>query len=185
MICYSLHRPSKNGVRNFSWRTQYAHELDKYHACPNLRVDCWPSFVGSLSYTCTADSFYQNVTWRHPDLGPICRDACREFKNQCQREWTHAQRKFKSVSWAVQKLASGMERSSSLMWCRNLPRRRGPDIPECYYPKMLKGISYLFIYKLYVLLVVMKFSEWVIWKLINGGDAPVICVLIQRVTEGD
>lgn len=69
MICYSLHRPSKNGVRIFSWRTQYAHELDKYHACPNLRVDCWLSFVGSLSYTCTADSFYQNVTWRHPDLG--------------------------------------------------------------------------------------------------------------------
>ena len=50
---------------------------------------------------------------------------------------------------------------------------------------MLKGIPYLFIYKLYVLLVVMKFSEWVIWKLINVGDAPVICVLIQRVTEGD
>lgn len=100
-----------------------------------------------------------DMTSSRPRAQPICKDACREFKNQCQREWTHAQRKFKSVSWAVQKLASGMERSSSLMWCRNLPRRRGPDIPECYYPKMLKGISYLFIYKLYVLLVVMKFSE--------------------------
>ena len=69
MICYSLHRPSKNGARIFSWRTPYAHELDKYNACPNLRVDCWPSFVGSLSCTCTAGSFYQNLTWHHQDLG--------------------------------------------------------------------------------------------------------------------
>ena len=83
-----------------------------------------------------------DMTSSRPRAQPICREACREFRNHCQREWTHVQRKYKAVSWRVQRLASGVEGSSSLMWCKNLPRRKGPDIPECYYPEMLKGNCY-------------------------------------------
>lgn len=80
-----------------------------------------------------------DMTSSRPRAQPICREACREFRNHCQREWTHVQRKYKTVSWKVQRLAAGVEGSSSLMWCKDLPRRRGGNIPECYYPEMLKG----------------------------------------------
>lgn len=80
-----------------------------------------------------------DLTSSVPQPQPICKEACREFRNRCQREWNQIQRTYKSVSWRVQQFASGAERSSSLMWCKDLPRRSGPDIPECYYPEMLKG----------------------------------------------
>ena len=80
-----------------------------------------------------------DMTSSRPRAQPICREACREFKSHCQREWTHVQKKHKTVSWKIQQLAAGVEGSYSLMWRKNLPRRKGGNIPECYYPDILKG----------------------------------------------
>lgn len=80
-----------------------------------------------------------DMTSSRPLAQPICREACREFKSHCQREWTLVQKKHKTVSWKIQQLAAGVEGSYSLMWCKNLPRRKGGNIPECYYPEILKG----------------------------------------------
>lgn len=88
-----------------------------------------------------------DLTSARPRAQPICREACRDFKRRCQSQWNQVQRKYKPVSWSVQRLVLGVERvasgteiNSSLMHCRELPRRK-PDIPECYYPEMLlKGI---------------------------------------------
>lgn len=70
MNAYLPHQLSRNGARTYSSLIPYVSEgeLDKYHACPKHLGNCWPSFVGGLSCTCTVDSSYRNVTWRHPDL---------------------------------------------------------------------------------------------------------------------
>ena len=50
------------------------------------------------------------------------------------------QSKYQLISWGVQSVVSGgMQRGTSLMWCKGLPKRNGPDAPECYYPEILKG----------------------------------------------
>ena len=66
------HQPSRTGARTFLSLTPYVFEgqLDKYHACPKHPSNCWPSFVGDLSCTCTVDFSCRNVTWRHPDHEP-------------------------------------------------------------------------------------------------------------------
>ena len=84
-----------------------------------------------------------DLTSSFPQPQPICREACKELRNRCQREWNQIQRKHKSIRWKVQQNVSEnsscMERRFTLMCCKDLPRRNGANIPECYYPEMLTG----------------------------------------------
>lgn len=91
-----------------------------------------------------------DLTSSFPRPQPICREACRELRNRCQREWNQIQRKHRSIRWKAQQNvtenSSCMERRFTLMCCRDLPRRNGANIPECYYPEMLKGNFNVFVH---------------------------------------
>lgn len=84
-----------------------------------------------------------DLTSSFPQPQPLCREACQAFTDRCQTEWSQVQRKYKSVTWRAQRFvthkSSCLETRYSLMCCNDLPRRNGSDIPECYYPEMLKG----------------------------------------------
>lgn len=85
-----------------------------------------------------------DLTSSKPRPQPICKEACQKFNDRCQKDWGKVlkmyQSKYQLISWGVQSVVSGgMQRGTSLMWCKGLPKRNGPDAPECYYPEMLKG----------------------------------------------
>lgn len=83
------------------------------------------------------------TSWK-PRPQPICKEACQKFNDRCRNDWVKVlkmyQSKYQLISWGVQSVVSGrMQRGTSLMWCKGLPKRNGPVVPECYYPEMLKG----------------------------------------------
>ena len=85
-----------------------------------------------------------DLTSSKPRPQPICKEACQKFNDRCQDDWGKVLKmyhsKFQLISWGVQSVVSGgMQRGTSLMWCKGLPKRNGPNAPECYYPEMLKG----------------------------------------------
>ena len=85
-----------------------------------------------------------DLTSSKPRPQPICKEACQKFNDRCQKDWGKVlkmyQSKYQLISWGVQSVVSGgMQRGTSLMWCKGLPKRNGPDAPECYYPEILKG----------------------------------------------
>lgn len=86
-----------------------------------------------------------DLTSSFPQPQPLCREACQAFTDRCQTEWSQVQRKYKSVTWRAQRFvthkSSCLETRYSLMCCNDLPRRNGSDIPECYYPEMLKDTN--------------------------------------------
>ena len=69
---------------------------------------------------------------------PLCKEACRELKRQCGKEWIQVQKANKVVIWNAQyEIAGRLYKSYILMRCKGLPKRRGGTAPECYFPKML------------------------------------------------
>ena len=74
-----------------------------------------------------------------PQPQPVCKEACREMKKRCGEAWARFQRAHRGYTWNAQFHLSGRTRSTTIMRCKGLPKQKGGDIPECYYPSALKG----------------------------------------------